>query len=454
MNIERQNIDDLTSVLKVKVEKNDYEPRVKKVLNDYRRKAEIKGFRAGMVPMSLIQKMYGHSVMLEEINKLISESLGKYIEDEKLDLIGEAIPSETEQKPIDWENDTDFEFAYEIGVVAPLEIELNKRVQIPYYKITVSNEDKEKQLDYILRRYGQLADAETSEAEDTLTVDFNQEGENAHTVEDTHIWLQSITDENIKKEFVGLKVGDTKAVDVKAVFTNEIDLAAMLHLKKEDLEQLNPDFIMTVKEIKHLQKAELNHELFDKVYGESNVKNEVEFMQRIEDEITKHYAAESNIRFGVDARRVLLKKAAIQLPEDFLKRWLIVVGKDKYTQEDIEREFDIFTDNLRWQRIMAYLAKQQDIKINTEDIQHEALHVAHERFVQYGLNYLSDEHLMGYVGKMMEDREEVNRIGERVLQNRVLEYVRGQVKLNEKEITFDGLQKLYENDSEPAKNGK
>ena len=447
MNIEKQNIDDLTLLVKLKIEKSDYETAVKKTLNDHRRKAEIKGFRPGMAPMGLIQKMYGRQVLLEEINKLMTESIENYIKEQEFDIIGDPIPSESEQKQIDWDNDTEFEFVYEMGISNPLDFTIDKNIEIPYYNITVSDKEKEQQLENICLSYGKFDNVELSADETSFTVDLNQEGENAHNVEDAYFWTKVIADEDKRKEFVGLKVGDVKEIDVKSVFTNETDLATMLYLQKEDLPELNPIFTMTVKEMKERKKAEVNQELFDIVYGEDEVKDEADFMEHIEKDIAKSYENESKYRFSIDARKTLLEKIDIQLPEDFLKRWLFVVNDGKYTIEEIEKEFDMFAESMRWQKIVNYIAKQQEIKVDVDDIQNEALMVARERFAQYGLRNLPDEQLMHYVSRMMEDRDELNRIAGAIMERKVFEYIESNVTLIERGISVDELNEIYKSEA-------
>ncbi len=444
MNVVQQPLDEQSVVLKIEVKKADYAEKLKKTLNDYRRKANINGFRPGMAPMSLIQKTYGHAAMLDEINQLVSDALNDHITNEKLDILGEPIPYEEGQPPIDWDNQEDFEFNYEVGLAPALEVKLSKRDKFPRYVITVSEEDKQRQLESLQQRYGSFSDVEKSGDEDLLKVDLTQEGENAHNVEDTFISLKVLTDKKAKKPFIGLAVGDTVTVDVKKTFTNEADLAAMLKVKKEDLANIESKFTATVKEVRHFEKAELNQELFDKVYGEGKVTGEDEFIQKVEEEISRAYNEECEYKLMLDTRDKLVKKSKIQLPEAFLKRWLLIANEGKFTTEQIDQEFEHFADDLRWQLIKDNIIKSQDIKVETEDLMDHAKRMARYQFAQYGLNNMPDEHLENFAKRILEDRQQVKGIVEKVVESKVMEYIKSAGALDDKEVTVEEFGKLLQ----------
>ncbi|MDR0660123.1 MAG: trigger factor [Prevotellaceae bacterium] len=444
MNVVQQPLGEQTAVLKVEVSKSDYQDKVKKTLNDYRRKANINGFRPGMAPMSMIQKMYGHSVLIDEINKLVSDALNDHITNEKLNILGEPIPYEEGQPPIDWENQEDFEFNYEIGISPEIEVKLSKRDKLPKYVISVSEEDKQRQLENIMQRYGKFVDAEEAGEDDLLKVDLTQEGENVLNVEDTYISLKVLTDAKLKKPFIGKKVGDVVKVDAKKTFTNEADLAALLKVKKEELENINPKFTATIKEVRHFENAELNQELFDKLYGEGVVTSEEEMMERIDGEIRRAYDEESEYKLLLDAKEKLIKKAKIDLAEDFLKRWLLIINEGKITQEQIDQEFEHFADDLRWQLIKDSIGKAQEIKIEEPDIMEHAKRMARYQFVQYGLNNMPDEHMENFAKRLLEDQKQLKGIVEKVYEDKVIGYVKNAVNLEEKEISIEDFGKLFE----------
>ncbi len=444
MNVVQQPLGEQTAVLKIEVSKNDYQDKVKKALNDYRRKANVNGFRPGMAPMSMIQKMYGHSVLIDEINKLVSDALNDHITNEKLNILGEPIPYEEGQPPIDWENQEDFEFNYEIGLSPEVEVKLSKRDKLPKYVIAVSEEDKQRQLENIMQRYGKFVDTEEAGEDDLLKVDLAQEGENALNVEDTYVSLKVLTDAKLKKPFLNKKVGDVVKVDVKKTFTNEADLAALLKVKKEDLENIDPKFTATIKEVRHFENAELNQELFDKLYGEGEVTSEEQLMERIESEIRRAYDEEGEYKLLLDARDKLVKKADMKLPEEFLKRWLLVINEGKVTQEQIDQEFEHFADDLRWQLIKDSIGKAQEIKIEEPDIMEHAKRMARYQFAQYGLNNMPDEHLENFAKRLLEDQKQLKGIVEKVYEEKVIDYIKSTVNLEEKEISVEDFGKLFE----------
>lgn len=444
MNVVQQPLGEQTAILKIEVTENDYQDKVKKTLNEYRRKANVNGFRPGMAPMSMIQKMYGHSVLIDEINKLVSDALNNHITNEKLNILGEPIPYEEGQPAIDWENQKDFEFNYEIGFAPEIDVKLSKRDKLPKYIIAVGEEDKQRQLENVIQRYGKFVDTEEAGEDDLLKVDLTQEGENALNVEDTYVSLKVLTDAKAKKPFLKKKVGDTINVDVKKTFTNEADLAALLKVKKEDLENINPKFTATVKEVRHFENAELNQELFDKVYGEGTITSEEQMMERIEGEIRRAYDEESEYKLLLDAKEKLVKKAKIDLPEEFLKRWLLVINEGKVTQEQVDQEFEHFADDLRWQLIKDNIGKTQEIKVEETDLMEHAKRMARYQFAQYGLNNMPDEHLENFAKRILEDQKQVKGIIEKVYESKVLDYVKNTVNLEEKEISVEDFGKLFE----------
>jgi trigger factor len=442
MNITQKKIDDLSATLTVIIEKSDYEPLVKKNLNDHRRTAEIKGFRPGMAPMSLIEKLYGHSALLQEINKLLPESLNKYIVENNLNLLGEPIPSQSEEQRQDWKNPDKFEFAFEIGFAPEVTLTLSQKDKIPFYNITVTEEDKAKQKEAILRQNGKLVDVETIAGENEfLQVDLVQ-GEK--TIENTYLSLDAIKEKAVKEQFAGKKAGDEWTVDVKTITANETDLAALLKVKKEELNVVDPLFTIRIKKIQQFTAAELNQELYDTLSGKDAVKSEEEFMQKIEAHIRAEYAHESNYRFSIDAYNALLEKANIELPEAFLKRWLLYSNDDKLTPEVVEKEFTAFTGDLRRQIIRRHILKEQQIELKQEELLEQAKKMARYQFQMYGLRNAPEENVERFAHNLLADEKHERSIREAVESDKVIDYVKATVTLDTKEITNDQLQKLYE----------
>ena len=441
MKISQHHIDNLNATITLGIEHADYAQRVKKSLNEYRRKADIRGFRPGMAPMSIVEKMYGKSALLDEVQNIISENLNKHIEENKLHLLGEPLPNEDERQKINWDAPGDMEFKFDIGIAPDIDLKFTDKDKIPYYKITVTEEDLNKYKENILRQYGKLVDTDAAGEEDFIKATLTQ-GE--HTIEDGYISLKTIPEKKLKTPFLGKKVGDELDVDVKKTFTNETDLAALLKVKKEELAKFDPVFHIKITEVKRFEPAELNQDLYDRLFGKDEVKSEEEFNKKAEARITGEYAQESEFRFTIDVREEALKKAKLKLPESFLKRWLLYANEGKLTTEKIDQDFESFADDLRWQMIRGYLTKTQELKVTEEDLQDHALKMARYQFAMYGLHNASQEHLEHYAKSILANEQEIKRIYEKVEEEKVIAYIRSVVTLDEKEITLEKLQKLYE----------
>lgn len=439
MKVTQKNIDDLTLILTLNIEQSDYAEKQKKTLNDYRRKAEIKGFRKGMAPMSFIEKMHGRSALLDAVNALVSDGLNNYITDNKLNVIGEPLPNETEQKPIDWDNATEFEFVFDLAIAPKVDIKLSAQDKIPYYEVAISDEEKNKYKSNLLKQYGQLGVADSVEEDDFLIADLIQ-GETK--VEGTYISLRSIEDDKIKKEFTGKKAGDEFAIDINAAFANESDRAALLKIKKEDLASIDPNYTVVIKEIKRFADAEQNQELFDKIYGAGVVNSVEEFDAKLVEKMKSEFAQESDYRFMLDARTALIEKAAIEVPEQFLKRWLFTANDGKFTMEEIEKDFALFLQDFRWQMIRQFIIKEQNIQITKENLLDHAKKLANYQFAMYGLQNASEEQIVKYAESLLANEKESRRIYEKVEDELVIDYVKSTVSLDKREISLDELQKL------------
>ncbi|MDR2653565.1 MAG: trigger factor [Prevotellaceae bacterium] len=443
MDIIKQNNDEGGALLRVQIVKNDYDEAVKKSLNTHRRKAEIRGFRPGMAPMSLIQKLYGRSVLLEEINKLISESLGKYIEDEKLDIIGEPIPCDDEQQDIDWDNQSDFEFVYEIGYAPKYELKIDKTIQIPFYHITINEDDINERVDALCQNCGKLEDTETVNENDIIKVDINQDGENTIKVEDAMIAMRSLKSQEQKAHFLNLKTGDTVTIDINELYTQDEEKIKLLKIKKEALETINPKFNFTVKSIKTYKKSNVNQELFDAVYGKDTVKSEEEFLQRVKEGLTKSHEEDSNYKFSIDVRKELIAKAELKFPEAFLKKWLLIINENKLTAEQIDKDFEPFIADLSWQTIRNNIARENDIKIEDADIKDIAMENTRKQLMQYGLTNLPDEDVERFSQHILNDKQQYNKMVEQSIDDKVFEYLKTAVQLDEKSVTVGDFYKMF-----------
>lgn len=447
MNIVREDIDSLNTTIRVKVEKDDYATSVEKSLKDYRKKANINGFRPGMAPMSLIRKMYYRYILADEVTKLASDKLFDFIKDNKIRTLGEPMPSE-KQTPINWETDETFEFAWDLGLAPEIDIKLTKKDKFPFYKILPNDELRKNYIDNYRNRHGKYVSVEVTDdkglVKATLTElnDDESPRENGLTVEGASISVALVADENERKKLTGVKVGDVLVIDTHKAFPNQADRSALLRIKKEELANINPLFQLTITETLTFAPAELNQEFFDAVYGEGVVNSEEEFNKKIDEEIEHNLAHESEYRFGIDLKEKLLEKLKIELPKEFLIRWLVAINEGKFTREQIENEYPMFEKDLKWQLIRNKITEEQNFAVTNEELEDFAMGYARSQFAAYGMNFLPDEYIKRYATDILKNRDEVHKIQERILDKKVIDWFRANVNLDIKEITLDDFNKL------------
>jgi len=439
MKVTQNKIDDLNLTLSINIEKVDYEEQKRKKLNDYRRKAEIKGFRRGMAPMSLIEKIHGGQALAEIINTTVNEQIEKFIKDNNLNIIGEPLPSEKADTN-DWNNPDEFNFDFDIALSPDVNVTVTSEDIIPYYLVTLTDEAKADYRHSLLKQFGSLATGEAAGAEDFVIADFEAEEQK---IEGAYVALRSIKDEEAKASFIGKKAGDAMDVDIVKTFANESDRAAMFKVKKEELGTLPTMWKMTVNEVKTFVDAELTQGTFDQIFGEGVVTSEAEFDVKVAERLAAEYAQESNYRFMLDAKEYFLNKAAIQLPDAFMKRWLFTANEGKFTMEQIEKEYDLFAKDYRWEMIRTKIMKEQDMKVSKEAMMEEAKKMAAYQFsMYYGMNDVPDDVLEGYAQKSFGDEQQVRRLIEKVSDDMVITYIRNTASMDTKDVTLEEMRKL------------
>jgi trigger factor len=447
MNIIREEVDALNSVLRVKIDKADYSEKIEKTLKDYRKKAAIKGFRPGHAPASLINKLYYKPALVDEVNKLVSESLTKYLADEKLNILGEPLPSE-KQEAIDWETAEDFEFVFDLGHTPDFELNLSKRDKIPYYTIKIDDKLREIYVNSYRRRYGEYKPAEVADEKGLIKATLNELNADETPradgifVENASISVALVADESEKTKLIGAKVGDVIVLDATKAFPNATDRAALLHTTKDKLTNVNPSFQATVTEVMTFENAELNQDFFNKAFGEGNVTSEEEFIKRVEAEIANNLSRESDYRFLIDLKDRLIEKFKLELPREFLIRWLVAVNEGKHTREQIESEYPMFEKDLKWQLIRNKVVNEQGLTISDEEVRAFAMDFARNQFASYGMSQLPDEYLAGYADNILKKEEEKRRIQDRLLEDKAVAWLKENVKLDTKEVTTDEFNKL------------
>ena len=434
MKIEQNRIDDLNLELSLTVTKEDYAENKKKRLNEYRKKAEFKGFRKGMVPMSLVEKMYGGNALVDSVNDIIAEALNNFIKENNLKVLGEPLPSEDTPHNV-WEDGNDFSFKFDLAQNPEVSFELSSADEVPYYTITVTEAAKKEMKENILKQYGSLEEGKMAKADDFLIVDFEQ---GDLKVEGTYVAIRSIA-EAAKASFVGVKAGDVLDVNVNEAFENETDRAAMLKVSKDELAGIEPMFRMTVKNVKTFVNAPLTEETFEKAFG---VKTEAEFDAKIEERIRAEYAQEADFRFNKDARNFLVEKANITVAEKFLKRWIYVINDGKFTMEDIEKEWDLFIADYKWQMVRSYLMEKYNVKVEEADLLASAKGFAAYQFAMYGMNNVPEEQLEAFAKNILSQEEQGRRILDQVENEKTVAAVREVVTLKKKKISVEKFREL------------
>ncbi len=437
MNIVKNQIDELNLQLTVTVAHEDYAEIEKKELNKCKRTAEFKGFRKGMVPMSLIQRVYGERVLGEAVNQVLSESINNFIKENNIKMVGEALPSE-DQPEIEWKSGNDFIFKFDIATTSEVNFELSKDDKVKYYKIEVSETAKKEMKDNLLRQFGSLVDATEAKDEDFVIVDFAQEGK---TVEGSYVGVKNV-EGDAKSKFLGAKVGDQFDVNVNEAFTNESDRAYMLKVKKEELASLNPEFHVTVKEVKTFAPAEENQETYDKIFGEDKVHNAEEFDKAVVERLEENYKQESDYKFSKDLRTYLVAKADIKLPEEFLKRWLLHINEGKFTKEEIEKEAPAFFEDFRWQMVRGYLMQKFNLKIEESDVKEAAEAYVAYQYAAYGMGNVPDSILKDSANRVLQDENTSRRIIENVEATKVVEAAKTAVSLKNEKVSVDKFRTL------------
>ncbi len=437
MNIVKNQIDELNIQLTVTVAHDDYAEAEKKELQRCKRTAEFKGFRKGMVPMSLIQKVYGERVLGEVVNKVLSDAINNFVKENNIKMVGEALPSE-DQPEIEWKSGNDFTFKFDIATTSEVNFELSKDDKVKVYEIKVSAEAKKEMKDNILRQFGSLTDAEQAGEDDFVIVDFAQEGK---TVEGSYVGVKNVEGE-AKSKFLGAKVGDQFDVNVNEAFTNESDRAYMLKVKKEELASLAPEFHVTVKEVKTFAPAEENQETYDKIFGENQVHNAEEFDKAVTARLEENYKQESDYKLSKDLREYLVKKADIKLPEEFLKRWLFNINDGKFSKDEIEKEAPAFFEDFRWQMVRGYIMQKFDLKIEEKDVHEAAQAYVAYQYASYGMGNVPEAILKDSVARVLQDENTSRRIVENVEATKVIEAVKGAVTLKAEKVSVEDFRTL------------
>ncbi len=430
MEIVKNQIDDLNIELTIALKGEDYAEQEKKRLAAYRRNADFKGFRKGMAPVQLVKRIYGDQALYETINGIVSEQLDKFIKDNDLNILGEPLASES-QKENTWTDGSDFEFKFDLGLSPKIDLELSKDDKVPCYKITVTEDAKAQMKENLLRQYGQLEEGEAAGEDDYVVVDFVQ-GETK--AEGVYVLVNKV-EGPAKDKFLGAKVDDTFEVNVNEAFTNETDRASMLKMKKEDLAKLEPVWNVTVVNVKTFVPASENQDTYDKIFGKDAVKTTEEFDAKVAERLESSYKQESDYRLSQDLRKYLVDKAGVQVPEEFLKRWLFETNKEKYSKEEIDKEFEGFLGDFRWQLVRGYLMRKLELKIEDKDMLEAAKAYASYQYAMYGMGIVPEQFITDAAMNILKDERQIRNIEESVENEKVVAAVKDLITLQSKKIS-------------------
>lgn len=441
MNITQENIDELNAVLKVKVVAEDYLPKVEGALKNYQKKAAIPGFRPGKVPTGVIKKMYGKSVMVDEINKLLSDTLYKYINDNKIEILGNPLPKADSDTNIDWDNQKEFEFMYEMGLAPKFEVELSPKDKFNYQVVKIDEELVNKYVNDIAKRYGKVEQIDVAAEGDLLNGDFVELDANGEILpgglfKTSSVFIDRLKDE-AKKAFIGLKVGDKTVVDAQGLTANIVDLGAMLGLDKEAATAFNAKLQFTVKGISRLAASEINQELFDKIYGPGTVNSEEEFREKIREELRNMFVNDSERKFYNEVVDHLMNKVNINLPSEFLKRWIVAVNEKPVSAEQVEAEFDGYAKGLKWQLIENKIIKDNNINVTNEEVIEHTKNLILAQFGKMQQMPMSDEDLEQTAKRVLGNEEEAKKIYEQVYGQKVMTLFKTRFTLETKEVAYD-----------------
>ncbi len=446
MNITQESTGELTATIKIELIPEDYREQVNKTLKDFQKKSTLRGFRPGKIPMGLIKKMYGKGAVAEEINKVVSESLNNYIKEEDLDILGYPIGSKEKNKEIDFENDENFEFYFDIGLTPEIDLELSDKIKADYYDIKVGDEKIENYLEDIRKRYGTPVSAEIVEKGNVIKgdiVQLNDEGNmlDGGITNSTSLHLDFIKDDKVKKEFIGKKKEDKIRFNPLKATDNVTETASMLGIEKEEAENLDSDFEFTITEILRIEPAKIDIELFRKVYPKDNIEDEKQFRERLREEANKYYQRESDNFFIHTAIGSFFNDTKINLPEDFMKRWLIE-SNEKLTEETVEKDYDHYAKTLKQQLIINKISKDNNIKVEEKDIRD---HLKKSLAAHYMIDSEDEENLKNLepiIDSVFKNKDEVNKIYDELFDNQLKSLLKSKLKLNKKEVSYDDFIKI------------
>ncbi|ETZ23441.1 trigger factor [Pedobacter sp. V48] len=442
MNITQEKINDLNAVVKIKIAPEDYTEKVDKTIKEQAKKANLPGFRKGMVPPAHIKKMYGRSILVEEINNLLSETLNKHLTDNKVEILGQPLPVMDDSKEFKWDYTDEFEFDYELGLAPAIDLTLSSKDKFTQYVVKADEETLAARIKNIRKSYGKMTNPEVSAEEDVLYAELAQLSADGSVFEGGitqtgSIRLDQVTDKKILKSLIGLKKDDVVTLDVQKAFDkNEVIIAKLLNISEEDAKDLQSKFQVTVKNVNRLEEADLNQEFFDKLFGAGEVTDEAGFTARITEEIESMFKQDADRKLQNDMYTKLTDSVKIDLPDEFLRKWLKATN-EKLTDEELAEGYDDFAKNLKWTLIENKLIKDNNIEIKYEDVFQTAKQRLDAQFRMYSPAPMPEDQLAQYTATFLKEKDNANRIFDEVKAIKVFEHIQSVATLDQKEIAYN-----------------
>ena len=457
MNIQFECADKVNGLMTITIEQADYQEQVDKKLKDYRKKAQVPGFRPGMVPMGLIKRQYGMAVKVDEVNRILSDKLFEYVRQNNIQMLGEPLPNEERQQPQDLQGDGPFVFVFDIAVAPEFTAELTDKDKIDYYDIKVDDKIIDEQVQMFQSQTGEFVEVQEWSGNDTLKGDLRQLDAEGNTleggleVEGGMVMPSYVKGEDEKKKFEGAKPGDIIVFNPKKAYPdNDAEVAALLKVDKDQVKDLESDFSFQITEIRHFQPHAVDQDLFDRIFGEGNVTDEASFRQKIADGIKPQFVGNSDFKFLQDVRKYMEEKVGeLQFPEAILKRVMLQNNKDKGA-EFVEKNFEGSIKELKWHLIKEQLVNACQVKVEDADLKQVAKGAVRQQFAQYGMNNVPDDVLENYAEEQLKKRENIEGYVERAIDVKLMQALKQVVKLNVKEVTFDEFNKMMQEEDIPA----
>ncbi|MHB1179919.1 MAG: trigger factor [Daejeonella sp.] len=447
MNITQDNLDNLNSVITVKINPEDYKERVEKAIKTQAKNAKLPGFRPGMVPPSHIRKMYGKNILVDEINTILNDTLNNYISENKLEVLGQPLPKIDDTKDFNWDFTDEFEFIYELGLAPEFDLDFSSKDKITYYKVKIDEETLASRITNLRKSYGKMSNPDVSAEEDVLYADLKQLSADGSVFEGginntASVRLDQVNDAKVKKTLTGLKKDDVVEFDIQKAFDgNAAIIAKVLNISEEDARDLKSKFQMTVKNINRLEEGDLNQEFFDKLFGADVVKTEAEFREKITEELESMMVQNADQKLQADMLKFGLDKVSMNLPDDFLKRWLKATN-EKLSNEELAEGYEDFARNLKWTLIENKIIKDNKLEIKYDQVFETAKKRLDAQFRMYSPQPLSEEQLGQYTAQFLQDKENANRIFEEVKAQQVFDYLKSMLTLDKKEIEYNKFLEL------------